>query len=324
MQISLGLLAYDVAWSLAKTAESIVVKTPWTDKLDARSNSSDLDTYKTSIYRSMFLQEMLRSNFKGFGGEFRFINGKLISNTFEIVNVIGSGEKRVGFCTSTGRISREICKSNQRLRQLSDFTNNLESIIWPGGSSAIPQGRLLQITSGKILKVGVPVRIGFPQLVKVTRDPYTNAATVTGFCIDVFKASLESLNYQVQYEFISFMDANGNSAGTYDDLIHQVYLKNFDAAVGDITIIASRSLYVDFTISYTDIGVGIVAPTENKDMWIIFKPLTRQLRLTIVVFHMLSGFVIWLIEIQTPPQVTEGQPSSFSSILVGRCEHLSL
>ncbi|XWS47134.1 hypothetical protein CRYUN_Cryun14cG0126900 [Craigia yunnanensis] len=122
--------------------------------LDARSNSSDLDIYKTSMYGSILLQEILRGNFKGLGGEFRFINGKLISNIFEIVNVIGSGEKIVGFCTSTGRITREIYESNHR-RQLSDFTNNLESIIWPGGSLTIPQDRMLQ-TSGKILKIGVP------------------------------------------------------------------------------------------------------------------------------------------------------------------------
>ncbi|XWS36635.1 hypothetical protein CRYUN_Cryun20dG0102200 [Craigia yunnanensis] len=322
MQLYLGLLAYDVAWSLAKAAERVVVKVPCTSKLDARSNSSDSDIYKTSIHRSILLQEILRSNFKGVGGEFRFVNGKLISNTFQIVNVIGSGEKRVGFCTSTGRITREIYESNLR-RQQSDFTNNLESIIWPGGSLTIPLGRMLQ-TSGKILKIGVPV-LGFPQLVKVTRDPYTNATTVTGFCIEVFKAALEGLNYQVQYEFIPFMDADGNSAGAYNDLIYQVYLKNFDAVVGDTTITASRSLYVDFTMSYTDIGVGIVAPTENKDMWIFCKPLTPKLWLTIVGFYILCGYVIWLIERQTPRHVAEDlppQPNGFSSILLGRWEQL--
>ncbi|XVF81316.1 hypothetical protein PTKIN_Ptkin15bG0146200 [Pterospermum kingtungense] len=327
VQLNLGLLAYDVAWSLAKAAERVVVKVRRTIKLDARSNSSDLAIDETSIYmyRSILLQELLRSNFKGLGGEFRFINGKLISNEFEIVNVISGGEKRVGFCTSTGRITIEIYEPDHR-RQLSDITNNLESIIWPGGSLTIPQGRMMQ-TSGKILRIGVPVA-RYPQLVEVTYDPSTNATYVSGFCIEVFKAALQGLNYQVLYEFIPiFVDANGISAGIYNDLIHQVYLKNFDAVVGDTTITAGRSSYVDFTMSYTDIGVGIVAPNQNKDMWIIFKPLTRQLWLTIFGFLILSRLVIWLIEVQTPRQANDGprlppQPSGFSSILVGRWEQL--
>ncbi|XVF81310.1 hypothetical protein PTKIN_Ptkin15bG0145600 [Pterospermum kingtungense] len=105
-------------------------------------------------------------------GEFRFINGKLISNKFEIVNVMSSGEKRVGFCTSTGKFTREIYETDHR-RQLSDIANNLESISWPGGSLTIPQGRMLQ-TNGKILRIGVPVA-RYPQLVEVTHDPSTNA-----------------------------------------------------------------------------------------------------------------------------------------------------
>ena len=79
--------------------------------------------------------------------------------------------------------------------------------------------------SGKILKIGVPVKKGFQQLVKVSRDPHTNDTKVTGFCIDVFKAAVEGLNYQVPFKFIPFMDANGKSAGTYNDLIYQVYLQ---------------------------------------------------------------------------------------------------
>ncbi|KAE8676853.1 hypothetical protein F3Y22_tig00111582pilonHSYRG01394 [Hibiscus syriacus] len=183
-------------------------------------------------------------NFKGLGGEFRFINGKCISKKFEIVNVVDNGAKKVGFCTSTEEIT------NRRRRRLSDdLIDNLEPIIWPGGSLTVPQGRqarMLQTRSGKILRIGVP------------------------------------------YEFIPFMDANGNSAGTYTDLINQVYLKKFDAVVGDTTITSSRSLFVDFTISFTDIGVGV-----------IYKPLTPKLWLAIIVFHILSGFVMWMIERQT-------------------------
>ncbi|XVE72652.1 hypothetical protein DITRI_Ditri11bG0055300 [Diplodiscus trichospermus] len=316
----LGSLAYDVAWSLTKAAKKAVTKVPCVSKL--KSNMTDINIYGTSMYGSILLQEILGSNFRGLVGEFRFRNGKLISNAFEVVNVLHSGERRVGFCSSTGRITREIYESNSRRRRL--FTNNLESIIWPGGSSTIPQGRMLQ-SRGKIHKIGVPVRKGFPQLVKVSRDPHTNDTTVSGFCIDVFQAAVDGLNYQVLYEFIPFMDANRNSGGTnYNDLIDQVYHQNFDAVVGDVTITANRSLYVDFTIPYTDIGVGIVAPTKSKDMWIFLKPLTPQLWLTMVGFHIITGFIIWLIERQSPSDGTEGLPQRHGfplSMLVGYYFH---
>ncbi|OMP07973.1 Extracellular ligand-binding receptor [Corchorus olitorius] len=185
----LGLLAYDVTWSLVKAAESIAAKIP--------SSFTGLDTFKTSMQGSLLVQEILRSNFKGLGGEFRLMNEKSISNTFEIVNVIGNGEKRVGFCTSKGRVTREIFYECNHRRQLITSTNSdLQPITWPGGSLTIPQGRMLQ-SSGKVLKIGVPVKLGFHQLVNVRHDPCTNTTEVTGFCIDVFKAALEGLNYQV-------------------------------------------------------------------------------------------------------------------------------
>lgn len=98
MQLNLGLLAYDVAWSLAKAVERIMVKV---------SKSNSLDLNYTYIYRSMFVQEMLRSSFKGLGGEFRFINGKLFSNNmFEIVNVMGSSgaKKELDFARQLAKL----------------------------------------------------------------------------------------------------------------------------------------------------------------------------------------------------------------------------
>ncbi|OMO65314.1 Extracellular ligand-binding receptor [Corchorus capsularis] len=215
----LGLLAYDITWRLTKAAESIVAKIP--------SNFTGLDTFKTSMQGSLLVQELLRSNFKGLGGEFRLINEKSISNTFEIVNVIGNREKRVGFCTSKGRVTREIINEcNHRRQLIASATNSgLQPITWPGGSLTIPQGRMLQ-SSGKVLKIGVPVKLGFQQLVNVRHDLYTNTTDVSGFCVDVFKAALEGLNYQVQYQFIPFMDANREKTGTYyNDLVYQVYLQ---------------------------------------------------------------------------------------------------
>ena len=69
----------------------------------------------------------------------------------------------------------------------------------------------------------------------------------------------------------------------------------YDVAVGDITITAKRSMYVDFTMPFTEMGLGTVAPKETN-MWVFFHPLTRDLWITSAAFFVLTGFIVWLIE----------------------------
>lgn len=67
--------------------------------------------------------------------------------------------------------------------------------------------------------------------------------------------------------------------------------------VGDTTITKNGSQYVEFTIPYTDLGVGtIVKVKANKDMWIFTKPVSVDLCLITTVFLILTGIVIWVIE----------------------------
>ncbi|MBA0639597.1 hypothetical protein Goklo_022626, partial [Gossypium klotzschianum] len=177
--------------------------------------------------------------------------------------------------------------------------NDLNTILWPGGTSTIPKGRMMQTSTNKTLKIAVPKSNGFPQLLKVDPDLQTNTTIFSGFCIAVFEAAIAGLKYQPSYEFVPFEYNNPNIGEAYNDLIYQVYLQKYDSAVGDITINANRSLYVDFTLPFTDIGVGMVTrltPKDNQNLWIFLKPLTRGLWLTIVGAYVLATFVIWLIE----------------------------
>ena len=76
-------------------------------------------------------------------------------------------------------------------------------------------------------------------------------------------------------------------------------MQRFDAVVGDTTIIANRSLYVDFTLPYTESGVSMVVPVkedESKNAWIFLKPLTTDLWLASLAFFFYTGFVVWVIE----------------------------
>jgi len=69
--------------------------------------------------------------------------------------------------------------------------------------------------------------------------------------------------------------------------------------VGDITIIANRSLYVDFTLPYTESGVSMVVPVKdkrNKGAWTFLEPLTTDLWLASGAFFIFTGFVVWFLE----------------------------
>ncbi|KAK9911407.1 hypothetical protein M0R45_035319 [Rubus argutus] len=233
-----GIRAYDATWALAEAVERARLKNSMT-----RSSKG-----------VVLLKDLLQSRFKGLSGEIQYLNRKLISSEpFEIVNVMGKGKiKRVEFWPC----KEEKTKNSSRKQQLINSrrslasTIDLERIIWPGGLK-----RKLSSNETIKLRIGVPiVRSGFEELVRVDRDPETNITQVTGFSIDVFKAAIVALPYEVHCEFIPYDDDKRNPDGTnYNDLVYQVYLKKFDAVVGDVTITSNRSQYVDFTVPYTDL-----------------------------------------------------------------------
>ncbi|OMO89095.1 GPCR, family 3 [Corchorus olitorius] len=60
-------------------------------------------------------------------------------------------------------------------------------------------------------------------------------------------------------KFIPFATPDGKSAGTYNDLIFQVFNGTYDVVVGDTTIVSNKSQYVDFTLPYTESGERLVS-----------------------------------------------------------------
>ncbi|XP_027109513.2 glutamate receptor 1.2-like [Coffea arabica] len=278
----LGIWAYDTVWALANSTERV-----WIETLNA-GNQGSLDVARVANCDSgtRLLYEILGSKFTGLSGEFQFFDGKLHSETFLIVNIIGKGERRVGFWNPKHGINKELPPSF-RGRSLSSSTTTktgLEAVLWPGVSATAPTG-------GRKLRIAVVNASGFPELTKVHYDPETNTSSFTGYCVDVFIAAINSLDYQVPYVF-----ENWENLGTYNDLIDQIYHQKYDGAVGDITIRTNRSMYVDFTLPFTELGTGTVARRGNSDIWVFLKPLRANLWLTSAAFFVLMGLVVWTIE----------------------------
>ncbi|KAL4388776.1 hypothetical protein GQ457_09G009150 [Hibiscus cannabinus] len=247
---------------------------------------------------------MTSRGFQGISGGFQLTDGRLIKKEFEIVNVF-RGERLIGYWNPENGITSIMQEENHTESNLAS-SRKLESVIWPGATKDIPKGLSLH---RKRLRIGVPIKIGFTELISVIYDPQTNETTVTGFCVEVFKEAIKSLDYEVHYEFIPFADVNRRMAGTYDDLILKVYHKNFDVVVGDITILASRFPFVDFTLPFTDLGVGVIVSTTNKnDIWIFLKPLSGDLWITTGAFFIFIGIVVWLIKHRINDEF-QGSPS---------------
>ncbi|KAD3338449.1 hypothetical protein E3N88_33970 [Mikania micrantha] len=228
--------AYDTIWALAETVQKLGVQF----------------SFVVTQMELMLQHELSKTSFKGVTGEFRLDDGKLVSNGFKIVNVMGNGARK--------------------------------------GSTITPKHRMLQTIGEKKLKVGVLIRRKFKYFIDSVHDIQKNVTIATGFSVDVFNACINALPYEVLYELVPFPN------GTYDDLIKKVYVQEIDAILGDSTILANRSEFVDFTTTYTDMGIGTLARINHNDMWIFLKPLDVDLWLVTVAFAILTGFVVWAIE----------------------------
>lgn len=227
-----GLWAYDATFALAMAVEKVVrngydrasTSTGLGLVRNYSGNSStDLDTFGVSQNGMKLRDELSRIRFRGLAGDFSLVNGKLQSSTFEIVNVNGNGKRLVGFWTAQSGLTRKLNLAANGSTEYSTLKSNLGPVLWPGDTLPVPEGWVTP-TNGKKLRVGIPVKSGNSSFVQVKRDPNTNRTQVTGFCIEVFNAAVDAMPYAVPVEFIPFAKSNGESAGSYNDMIYQVYL----------------------------------------------------------------------------------------------------
>lgn len=195
-----GLWAYDVVTALSMAVEKIVLL-----------NSTEK---KMSPYGSQLVNELSNTKFRGLSGDFQLVDGKLKLTAFEIFNVIGSGEKVVGFWTPERGITRELSSVGE-----TTSIKGLKNILWPGDSLTQPKGWAIPTTGN--LRVGIPWKHGFTEFVNVIIDPKKQHTNATGFSIDIFLATLEALPFHINYDFYYYNDTE-TSDWSYDDMLHKI------------------------------------------------------------------------------------------------------
>ncbi|KAK1399852.1 Glutamate receptor [Heracleum sosnowskyi] len=297
------LRAYDTVWAVATAVENIIF--PQVEKLIA--SSATITSSRVSEAGPELVQALWKTEFLGLSGEFKLEHGQLETPVFEIINIVGKGDRTVGYWTPERGLSQKVvsaAEKDQAPVYSKPVDQVLKPIIWPGVSTDKPKGWDVP-GMGIMLRVGVPDKPGFREFVNVQEIGDTKKYNVTGFVIEVFKAVLHALSsFNLEPEFIPFVIVNnsGGSNGTYDDLVNKLSgteTPEYEAVVGDITIRAHREKKVDFSLPYSESGVVMVVraePDKLKNIWIFLKPLSWDLWLAIVVAAIFVGIVLRILE----------------------------
>ncbi|KAK9027191.1 hypothetical protein V6N11_067033 [Hibiscus sabdariffa] len=112
--------------------------------ISSRSVLTGLETLGVSGNGPRLIQELSNITFEGLSGDFHFVNGQLEASVFEIVNINGNGERRVGFWTPQSGLVRDLYSTDTSAN--SNSKPKLGPIIWPGDTNMVPKVEQLQPT----------------------------------------------------------------------------------------------------------------------------------------------------------------------------------
>ncbi|KAI3492326.1 hypothetical protein L1887_43256 [Cichorium endivia] len=217
-----GIWSYDFVVGLAMALKRVENEFSSTTFKRPTKASTDLDAIGTSEMGSRLLPMIRNIAHKGMSGDFQVVNGQLQTSAYQIVNVIGKGEKQVGFWSSINGISSRVSHNQSSGNKTKKV--NLGAIIWPGDTPEYPKGSETRTGGDIFLRVGVPADGGFVEFIGADIDPNTKEVKASGFVIDVFKAVIDTLPYTVHYNITPYEAPDGKRIGDYDDLLYQLVL----------------------------------------------------------------------------------------------------
>ncbi|KAI9094157.1 hypothetical protein K1719_026739 [Acacia pycnantha] len=295
---SFALYAYDSIWLAARALDAFLneggnISFGSDPKLND-TNGSALHFTSLRSFESgpQFLKKVLATNFTGLSGQIQFDGDKnLIHPAYDVLNIEGTS-RRIGYWTNYSGLSAvapEILYTKPP--NISSSNQHLSGIIWPGETTTIPRGWVFP-NNGKPLRIAVPNRVSYLDFVSKSKSP----PGVKGYCIDIFEAAINLLPYPVPRQYILYGDGHTNPS--YSEITDEVAHGNFDAVVGDIAIVTSRTRIVDFTQPYMESGLVVVVPVKElkSSPWSFLKPFTAQMWCVTGAFFLLVGAVVWILE----------------------------
>lgn len=218
-----GLYAYDTVWLLAHAIDAFfnqggTISFSNDSRLAAvQGGGLNLDAMNIFDGGNLLLKSILQVNMTGVTGPINYtLDRDLIYPAFEVINVIGTGFRRIGYWSNYSGFSLlppEMLYTNPPNR--SRANQRLNFVIWPGQTTQQPRGWVFP-NNGRQLRIGVPKRVSFREMV----SQVDGADMFKGYCIDVFTAAVSLLPYAVPYKLFPFGDGRNNPSGT--DLVQLI------------------------------------------------------------------------------------------------------
>nr|KYP59530.1 Glutamate receptor 2.9 [Cajanus cajan] len=216
------------------------------------------------------LNTILATKFHGLSGSFHLVKGQLEPSTLEVFNVVEQSERSIANWMPERGLSK------------------LKQPKWPGNTTEPPAK----------LRIGIPPTNSVNEFKKVLN-----------FSFDVFFEALKILPFPLHYEFtpykihVIYTSRMSNNIFPFFFILFlstsSLCMQRYDAVVGDVTIVANRSNYVDFTMPFSESGVAMLVLAkhdERQNIWIFLKPFSWDLWLTTGAAFIFIGFIVWFIE----------------------------
>ncbi|KAK8947896.1 Glutamate receptor 3.1 [Platanthera guangdongensis] len=296
---SYGLYAYDSVWMVAHALDAffddVGAITFYNDSRLQDVDGGILNLKAMSVFAQgdVLLKKIQSTVFEGVTGPFQLdSDGNLVHPAYDILNIVGTGSRGIGYWSNYSGLSTEIPETLYLKPPNSSIADKkLYDVIWPGQTTTKPRGWVFP-NNGQELRVGVPYRVSYPQVV----SKEMGSDRMNGYCIDVFTAALNLLPYPVVYRLIPF--GNGHVNPNYTNLVEKVSSNEFDAAVGDITIVMDRTKIVDFTQPFIESGLVVLTSVKEHDSsaWAFLQPFTWEMWAVTGGFFLFVGAVIWILE----------------------------
>ncbi|GJP78599.1 hypothetical protein CLOP_g8884 [Closterium sp. NIES-67] len=285
-----ALLGYDAMWVAARALHNLShipgarfpFRPPRSPLPSDAGGSTDFARLNVSRGGITLLEALAKTQMEGIIGNIAFDkNHDRVGVSYEVVNLLASKFETLGYW--------EQGKGLVALESHDSSNSTLKPAVWPGNTSKFPRGWLP--SKGKALRIAVPFG---PATVAqyVNRTPDGN---FTGFCVEVFQRAMALLPYPVGYSLVPY-DFQSNS---YEDLVRSVADKEFDGAIGDITVTADRAQTVDFTQPFMESGLGLVVPVLQGDPtnpWAFLYPFTASMWALMIASIFFTAAVIWYLE----------------------------
>ncbi|CAI7799349.1 unnamed protein product, partial [Closterium sp. NIES-53] len=163
------------------------------------------------------------------------------------------------------------------------------NIVFPDGLTQPPRGAFPK----RRVRIAVPKKLIYLQFANISADESLGNDRFSGYCVDLFRLAVARLPYKLDYEFVEYTGA----LISYTQMVQAVQNKEFDGAVGDITVVDSRQRMVYFTQSILQSGLSLIGYSrESSDMWTAFLPFTPSMWTTLLGLSLLTGALMVFLE----------------------------